>query len=124
VIVDRTNFDLAQRQSFLKLAEQQGVPAHCVLLHLDVSVCVKRAIDRTDHEGGLQVCVVLIHSDLMVDTCKFHACRFQQQSDCVELDCRQACAVLVLCACQDPRGIVDKWHHTASRRRATWPSSQ
>jgi hypothetical protein len=29
---------------------------HCVALHLDVSVCVKRATERSDHEGGLQVC--------------------------------------------------------------------
>jgi AAA domain len=56
VIIDRTNFDAAQRVSFLKLAAQQGVPVHCVALHLDVSVCVKRATDRSNHEGGLQVC--------------------------------------------------------------------
>jgi predicted kinase len=56
VIIDRTNFDAAQRVSFLKLAAQRGTPVHCVVLHLDVSVCVKRATDRSNHEGGLQVC--------------------------------------------------------------------
>ena len=56
MIIDRTNFDAAQRVSFLKLAAQQGVPVHCVALHLDVSVCMKRATDRSNHEGGLQVC--------------------------------------------------------------------
>jgi predicted kinase len=55
VIIDRTNFDAAQRMGFLKLAEQQSVAAYGVVLHLDVSICVKRAIERTDHEGGLQV---------------------------------------------------------------------
>lgn len=55
VIIDRTNFDPVQRADFMKLAAELGVPAHGVMLHLDVGLCVKRAIDRTDHEGGLQV---------------------------------------------------------------------
>lgn len=54
-MIDRTNYDPAQRADFLKLAAQQGSPAHCIMLHLDVSLCVKRAVERTDHEGNLQV---------------------------------------------------------------------
>ena len=62
MIVDRTNFDAAQRVSFLKLAAQRGVPVHSVALHLDVNVCVKRATYRSNHEGGLQVCTGFIFS--------------------------------------------------------------
>jgi len=61
VIIDRTNFDTAQRRDFLQLAKELGVAAHCVVLHLDLKLCVQRAVKRHNHEGDLQV-----HSNLAV----------------------------------------------------------
>ncbi len=76
MIIDRTNFDAAQRVSFLKLAAQQGVLVHCVVLHLDVSVCVKRATDRSNHEGGLQVSAGSIYCSADPDCgCEAHFSR-------------------------------------------------
>lgn len=53
-LVDRTNVDQDQRRPFVRLAQQQGVEAHCLVLKLPRKVCMARAAARTAHEGGLQ----------------------------------------------------------------------
>jgi aprataxin len=54
VFIDRCNIDVTQRQEFLVLAKERGVQAHALVINLPVSVCIQRASQRTDHEGGLE----------------------------------------------------------------------
>lgn len=50
----RCNVDAAQRGDFLQLASAAAVPAHCLVLQLDTSLCVSRAAGRQGHEGGVE----------------------------------------------------------------------
>ena len=54
VLIDRCNIDVTQRQEFLILAKERGVPAHALVINLPLSVCIQRASQRTEHEGGLE----------------------------------------------------------------------
>ncbi|KAL4430393.1 hypothetical protein ABPG77_002199 [Micractinium sp. CCAP 211/92] len=53
-LIDRTNVGQDQRRPFVRLAQQQGAQAHCLVLKLPRKLCMDRAAARTDHEGGLQ----------------------------------------------------------------------
>lgn len=54
VLIDRCNIDVEQRKEFLLLAKDRGIEAHALVINLPLSVCIKRASQRTEHEGGLQ----------------------------------------------------------------------
>ncbi|GFR50688.1 hypothetical protein Agub_g12940 [Astrephomene gubernaculifera] len=53
-IIDRCHGDAQQRSSFLALAAERGVAAHCVALQQPPELCARRVADRTDHPGGVQ----------------------------------------------------------------------
>lgn len=54
VLIDRCNIDVEQRNEFLLLAKERGVEAHALVINLPLSVCIQRASQRVEHEGGLQ----------------------------------------------------------------------
>ncbi|CAL8470785.1 g10327 [Coccomyxa elongata] len=53
-LIDRCNYDADQRKDFVALARLEGSQAHALVLHLPAALCVSRAAERVDHEGGLQ----------------------------------------------------------------------
>lgn len=54
VLIDRCNIDVEQRKEFLLLAKERGIEAHALVINLPLSVCIQRASQRIEHEGGLQ----------------------------------------------------------------------
>ncbi|CAG9462910.1 unnamed protein product [Pedinophyceae sp. YPF-701] len=54
VLIDRCNFDRAQRYDFVALAHETGVEVHAIVLGLPLAVCRERVAARMDHEGGVQ----------------------------------------------------------------------
>ncbi|CAM6068853.1 unnamed protein product [Sphagnum tenellum] len=53
ILIDRCNIDVDQRRDFLELAKERGIQAHALVLNFPSSVCIQRATQRTEHEGGL-----------------------------------------------------------------------
>lgn len=50
VIVDRCNFDVAQRQAWYDLATEYHYPVDFVVFRVPISVCIQRCQQRTNHE--------------------------------------------------------------------------
>ena len=48
-VIDRTNIDSKQRESWLKIATEAGVEAHAVFLSVSPALCMQRVKDRTEH---------------------------------------------------------------------------
>eukprot|EP00198_Chlamydomonas_reinhardtii_P001968 XP_001691304.1 predicted protein [Chlamydomonas reinhardtii] len=53
-IIDRCHLDASQRATFLELAAECHVAAHCVALAIPAQACAGRVAARTDHPGGVQ----------------------------------------------------------------------
>ncbi|KAG2429067.1 hypothetical protein HXX76_011307 [Chlamydomonas incerta] len=53
-IIDRCHLDASQRVTFLQLAAECRVAAHCVALTMPAKECAGRVAARTDHPGGVQ----------------------------------------------------------------------
>eukprot|EP00884_Botryococcus_braunii_P013104 jgi/Botrbrau1/21795/Bobra.0190s0020.1 len=53
VVIDRLNYDVDQRSSFTELAIALGVQAHAVVFSMPTSLCLARAMNRKNHEGGV-----------------------------------------------------------------------
>lgn len=49
VVIDRCNFDSAQRSTWIQIASQFGAQVIGLQLNIPLSECVKRAVARTDH---------------------------------------------------------------------------
>ena len=49
-IIDRCNFDPSQRQHFLLIANDFGVPADCVVFSYSAQDCLARCRERVGHE--------------------------------------------------------------------------
>ncbi|GJP46386.1 hypothetical protein CLOM_g5680 [Closterium sp. NIES-68] len=54
VVLDRCNMSVEQRAEFLALARRCNVQAHVVVFDLPMAVVVQRAVNRVNHEGGVQ----------------------------------------------------------------------
>ncbi|KAI9312486.1 AAA domain-containing protein [Dichotomocladium elegans] len=54
VVVDRCNFDAKQRSTWIRIAQEFGVPADCVVLTANEQVCGERILDRVDHPTGVE----------------------------------------------------------------------
>ena len=54
VICDRMHLDPAQRRYFVRLAQNAGVPVHCLVLQPPAHVLTQRVQDRAHHPGGVQ----------------------------------------------------------------------
>lgn len=50
VVVDRMNFNKAQRNRYLSLAKQHGYETEIVVIHESYETCLRRCLDRKDHE--------------------------------------------------------------------------
>lgn len=50
IIVDRLNFDLEQRNRYLKVAKQLGYTTKIVVLHENRTTCLERCLSREHHE--------------------------------------------------------------------------
>ena len=50
-IIDRCNFDLAQRAVWLKIAKQADVQCECVVFQYDKDECITRCQQRKGHES-------------------------------------------------------------------------
>jgi predicted kinase len=48
--MDRCNFDPQQRQTWLSLAEEAGLPVHCVHFRVSTDECIRRCENRSGHE--------------------------------------------------------------------------
>ena len=53
VVVDRTNYDAAQRGHFVRVAQELGVSAYSLWFDVNKDVCAKRVTKRSVHEGGV-----------------------------------------------------------------------
>lgn len=53
-ITCRCNFNAEQRRDFVALAGRLQCPVHALVFQLPVDVCVARASQRLDHEGGVE----------------------------------------------------------------------
>lgn len=49
-IIDRCNFDPAQRHTWIELAHSYGVPIDCIVLEVSLPECIRRCQSRTNHE--------------------------------------------------------------------------
>ena len=49
-VIDRCNFDRAQRKHFLDLAFQYQFPVDCVVIHLKLEECLRRCRQRKGHK--------------------------------------------------------------------------
>lgn len=49
-IIDRCNFDEAQRRTWMKLAKTHKVPIDAVILQVPLSLCITRCQERQNHE--------------------------------------------------------------------------
>jgi predicted kinase len=50
VIIDRCNFDATQREHWLAIGKEFGVPCECVVFNYDKEICIRRCKERTNHE--------------------------------------------------------------------------
>ncbi len=50
VIIDRCNFDATQREHWLAVGKEFGVPCECVVFNYDKEVCIRRCKERANHE--------------------------------------------------------------------------
>jgi predicted kinase len=49
-IIDRCNFDPAQRKHFLDIAKSFSIPVDCIVLQFDMDLCIRRCRARPNHE--------------------------------------------------------------------------
>lgn len=49
-IIDRCNFDPSQRQHFLSIANDFGIPVDCIVFSYSMQVCLTRCQERVGHE--------------------------------------------------------------------------
>lgn len=49
-IIDRCNFSPEQRQFWVDIANQAGVPCDCVIFSYSTEVCIRRCQERKNHE--------------------------------------------------------------------------
>ncbi|KAI8073817.1 hypothetical protein BC940DRAFT_231589 [Gongronella butleri] len=54
VVVDRCNFDVSQRATWVRLARQYGVPVDCIIFTADAEECGRRIMERVDHPTGVE----------------------------------------------------------------------
>ncbi|CAI5496284.1 unnamed protein product [Closterium sp. Naga37s-1] len=54
VVLDRCNMSVEQRAEFLALARACNVQSHVLVFELPVALVVQRAVNRVNHEGGVQ----------------------------------------------------------------------
>ncbi|CAI7785586.1 unnamed protein product [Closterium sp. NIES-53] len=54
VVLDRCNMSVEQRTEFLALARACNVQSHVLVFDLPVALVVQRAVNRVNHEGGVQ----------------------------------------------------------------------
>ena len=57
-IIDRTNVDQKQRESFLNIAREHSAVAHAVFLQVEPKLCMERIAARTEHETNPKPFVV------------------------------------------------------------------
>lgn len=51
-VIDRTNVDTKQRESWLRIAAEAGVEAHAVFFNVSPALCMQRVKERTEHFGS------------------------------------------------------------------------
>lgn len=52
-IIDRCNFDAAQRAPWIRIANKRDVPCFALWLNLPIELVCERAGKRMQHEGGV-----------------------------------------------------------------------
>lgn len=50
VVIDRCNFDSSQRQHWVDIAKQFGLPCHCIVFNYNKEECIRRCKERVGHE--------------------------------------------------------------------------
>lgn len=50
VIIDRCNFDAQQREHWIRIGKEFGVPCECVLFNYDKEMCIRQCKERVNHE--------------------------------------------------------------------------
>ncbi|KAF7721804.1 hypothetical protein EC973_004129, partial [Apophysomyces ossiformis] len=53
VVIDRCNFDLKQRKTWIELAKEYNVPVDCIIFTATAEECSSRILGRTDHPTGV-----------------------------------------------------------------------
>uniref|UniRef100_A0A7S3JWM0 Uncharacterized protein n=1 Tax=Aureoumbra lagunensis TaxID=44058 RepID=A0A7S3JWM0_9STRA len=66
IYVDRTNFDRKQRKHWIDIAHSNSALVVALIFSTDISTCITRASNRSQHEGGLdsrnpEKCSQVIH---------------------------------------------------------------
>ncbi len=51
-VIDRTNVDTKQRESWVRIAAEAGVEAHAVFFSVAPALCMQRVKERTEHFGS------------------------------------------------------------------------
>ncbi|ORX42437.1 hypothetical protein DM01DRAFT_1341056 [Hesseltinella vesiculosa] len=54
VVVDRCNFDVDQRKTWVQIAGDYGVPVDCIVFTAGARECAQRIMTRKDHPTGVQ----------------------------------------------------------------------
>ena len=49
-IIDRCNFNPEQRKHWMDIANEAGVPCHCIIFAYNTEVCIRRCRQRKNHE--------------------------------------------------------------------------
>ena len=66
-IIDRCNFDPSQRQHFLSIANDFGVPVDCVIFSYSAQTCLERCLNRVGHETVTKQNAAMIVGRMMKD---------------------------------------------------------
>ena len=66
-IIDRCNFDSSQRQHFLSIANDFGVPVDCVVFSYSAQTCLERCLERVGHETITKQNAAMVVGRMMKD---------------------------------------------------------